>query len=115
MIGSDEFIITQFPATKGLKYQKHLAKLLLPAFAEISKSGSETPIILALEKLAENIDLIQEDILKEMVVTGATKGTSTINFDIEFAGNYGNLFNLLKEIVVFNYESVFTLFGSDEQ
>jgi hypothetical protein len=37
-----------------------------------------------------------------------------INFDMEFAGKYDKLFNLVKEILEFNFGSVFTLFGSEE-
>lgn len=114
-IAGDEFLLTQFPATVGIRYQKKIAKVLLPSMAEILKN-QENPEVngaaLAMEKLAENIDLIDEELIKEMILRGATKGTATINFDMEFAGEYNKLFDLLKEIIMFNFAGVFTAFAS---
>jgi hypothetical protein len=111
-----DYLLTAYPATKGLKYQKKLAKVLLPAFAEITKNSQseEQAISIALEKLAENLDDLDEEMLKEMVVLGATKGGMQINFDFEFSTDYAKLFNLLKELIKFNFASVFTVLGSVE-
>jgi len=118
-VGGDEFLLNQFGALEGLKYQKALAAVIMPAIAEISNRGENLSegeaIPIGLSKLAENIDKVDETMIQAMVVRGATKGNMTINFDNEFAGNYSKLFMLLKEIVMFNFGSVFTMLGSEEE
>ncbi|QDP60439.1 MAG: hypothetical protein GOVbin1096_67 [Prokaryotic dsDNA virus sp.] len=115
-VGEDTYLLHQFGAIEGLKYQKALAQVLLPAIAEISKAGElseESAISIGMNKLAENIDKIDERMIEAMVVRGATKNNMAVNFDNEFAGKYMQLFQLVKEIVMFNFGSVFTMLGSD--
>jgi hypothetical protein len=117
-IGKDSYLLNQFGAIEGLKYQKALAQVILPAIAEITKSGAsseEDTLSIGMAKLAENIDKIDEHMIEAMVVRGATKDNIAINFDNEFAGRYMELFLLLKEIVMFNFGSVFTMLGSEEK
>lgn len=118
-IMGDEYILNQFGALEGLRYQKALAAVLMPAIAEISSAGENlteaSAISIGMNKLAENIDKIDENMIKAMVERGATKGSMAINFDNEFAGKYNKLFMLLKEIVYFNFGSVFTMLGSEEE
>lgn len=116
LIGDTEYLLTQFPATAGIKYQKKLAKILLPALAEIIKAQETegaSPVGVALSKIAENIDQVEEELIKEMIAKGASKGSMSINFDQEFAGNYDNLFELIKAIVEFNFSSLFTKLASE--
>lgn len=118
-VGGEDFLLHQFGAIEGLKYQKALAQVLLPAIAEISKLGEsltdQSAIAIGMNKLAENIDKIDERMIEAMVVRGATKNNLAINFDNEFAGKYTQLFELVKEIVMFNFGSVFTMLGSEEE
>lgn len=117
-VQGEEYVLTQFGAIEGIKYQKALAKVLLPAFVEVSKvenQSQESAILLGMAKLAENLDQIDEKMIEAVVVRGATKGSMAINFDNEFAGNYTKLFELFKEIVMFNFGSVFTMFGTEEE
>jgi hypothetical protein len=117
-IGQDSYLLNQFGAIEGLKYQKALAQVILPAIAEITKSGAsseEDTLSIGMAKLAENIDKVDEHMIEAMVVRGATKDNIAINFDNEFAGRYMELFLLLKEIVMFNFGSVFTMLGSEEK
>jgi len=117
-IGGEEFLLSTIPATKGIKLLKQLTKLIGPSFTEILKGAEDkdsNPMGLAMEKLFDNLDAVDvESLVKELVASSATKGSMSINFDMEFAGDYGKLFTLIKEIVEFNYGSVFTLFGSEE-
>lgn len=116
-IGENTYLLHQFGAIEGLKYQKALAQVLLPAIAEISKAGEmseSSAISIGMNKLAENIDKVDERMIEAMVVRGATKNNMAINFDNEFAGKYMQLFQLVKEIVMFNFGSVFTMLGSEE-
>ena len=111
-INGEDFLLTQFPATKGIKILKQLIKLIGPAAAEIFKEGD---IGGAVGKLVENLDQVDvENLLKEMVATAA-KGNVAINFDNEFAGEYAKLLKLVKEIVEFNFGDVFTILGSSVQ
>lgn len=114
-IDGEKYILTQFTAMKGLKYQKKLAKIVLPALAEIVKSSESEQNVFGkvIEKVWENLDQIDEELIKELVVTGATKNNVSINFDFEFAGEYVKLFELVKEILMFNFEKVFQLVGSN--
>jgi len=117
-IGKSQYLLHQFGAIEGIRYQKALAAVILPAIAEITKSGGmsdEGAMSIAMGKLAENIDKIDEKMIEAMVVRGATKDSVAINFDNDFAGKYMELFQLLKEIVMFNFGSVFTMLGSDEE
>lgn len=117
-VGGEEYLLNQFGAIEGLKYQKALAAVILPAIAEISKNGDgsdESAMSIAMGKLAENIDRVDERMIEAMVIRGATKNNMSINFDNEFAGKYMQLFQLVKEIVMFNFGSVFTMLGSEEE
>ncbi len=116
-IGEDEFLITSMPATKGLKTLKQLTKLIGPAFSELIKGEKDgvNPVSIAMEKLFDNLDSVDVEVLVKDIVSSATKGTMTINFDAEFSGDYTRLFTLVKEIVEFNFGSVFTLLGSEQE
>jgi|SRR5690554_3766430 len=116
-INGETYLLHQFGAIEGLKYQKALAQVLLPAIAEISKNADseESAISIGMTKLAENIDKVDERMIEAMVVRGATKGNMSINFDNEFAGKYMALFQLVKEIVLFNFGSVFTMLGTEDE
>lgn len=118
-VAGDTYLLHQYGAIEGLKYQKGLARVLLPAIAEITQSGEglseASAIARAMDKLAENIDKIDERMIEAMVVRGATKNNVAINFDNEFSGSYMKLFQLLKEIIMFNFGSVFTMLGSEEE
>lgn len=112
------YLLHQFGAIEGIRYQKALASVILPAIAEITKSGGmsdEGAMSVAMSKLADNIDKIDEKMIEAMVSRGATKDSVAINFDNDFAGKYMELFQLLKEIVMFNFGSVFTMLGSEEE
>lgn len=113
-INGEEFLINTLPATRGLKVLKQLTKLLGPAFSELIKGGPESnPVSVAIEKLFDNLDSVDVEELVKTLVASSTKGSIAINFDTEFAGDYAKLFQLVKEIVEFNFGNVFTLFGSE--
>lgn len=110
-IGGKIYTITKLPATKGLKYQKYFLKVLGPAYIEAQKSEHST-MADVLAKVIEHLDEIDEEKLKGLVVDSEV--VSAARFDLEFSGNLLNLFKLIKEIVFFNYEDVFTLLGMGE-
>lgn len=115
-IGSEDFVINTLPATKGLKVLKQITKLVGPAFSELIKGEKDSnvnPVSLAMEKLFDNLDSVDVESLVKELVAATSKGSLAVNFDMEFAGDYGKLFALVKEVVEFNFGSVFTLLGSE--
>ena len=106
----ETYLLTQFPGMTGLKLGKQLIKTLGPSFAVLS-AGEASSITGALNILFENLDDNSEALIIALV-SSATKGTMAINFNTEFAGSYDKLFLLVKEIVEFNYGSVFQMLGS---
>lgn len=109
ILGTD-YLLTQFPGMTGLKLGKQLIKTLGPSFAVMS-SGEGNSITGALNVLFENLDDNSEALIIALV-SSASKGSVAINFNTEFAGEYDKLFLLVKEIVEFNYGSVFQMLGS---
>lgn len=114
-VKGESYLLTQFSATQGLKYQKILAKIILPAWAAAAQTSEEKPAMAALlEKVAENLDQLDVGFIKEFILAGSTKNTITIDFDNEFAGEYDKLYMLFFEIVRFNFGNVFTGLGFGE-
>lgn len=129
-IEGNDYMLTQFKASLGLKLMKQLTKLLGPAFIELQKASDtsdikgknadeakakreEQAMMNAALVLIDNMDKVEVEALVITLVTqGATKGTMSINFDLEFAGKYDVLFSLVKEIVSFNFGNVFSKLGS---
>lgn len=108
-VGSDVFMLTQMPATKGIKTLKQLLRLIGPAAAEIFQEGNVTK---AVDRLVENIDSVDVEVLFKDLIATTAKQNMAVNFDNEFAGDYGKLMMLCKEVVEFNFGNVFTLLGS---
>lgn len=118
VIKGEEFLLTSIPALAGVRILKELMKLGGPAFAAFQaksddQGASAEGLALAIEALLENLDKSPVEQLAVDLISSATKGNMAINFNLEFSGEYDKLFLLLKEIVEFNFGSVFTLFGSD--
>lgn len=108
VIKGDSYVLTHLSATKGIKTLKQIVKLVGPAIA-VQDGG----LMGALGKLFENLDSVDVESLIRELVNSASKGSVAINFDTEFAGEYDKLFMLVKEVVEFNFGSVFTLLGSN--
>lgn len=110
VVNGESFLLTQLPGMTGLKLGKQLIKTLGPSFAVMS--GEEANIANALNILFDNLDDNAEALIIALV-SSASKGNMAINFNAEFAGEYDKLFLLVKEIVEFNYGSVFQMLGSN--
>lgn len=119
--GDYKFHITQYDAFKGIQYQRQIIKIIQPSISALiaasnSKDSNVNLEALAIEKFMENIDQVDPKFLKELVMAGATKeGRVAINFENDFAGNYGVLFALIIELVMFNFSDLFQLLGSGQQ
>lgn len=119
--GDHKFFLKQYDAFKGIKYQRQLIKIIQPSFSALIEAANDKDKgvsleALALEKFMENIDQVDPAFLKELVVAGAQKeGRVAINFENDFAGNYGVLFALIVELIMFNFSDLFQLLGLGQQ
>ena len=115
-VNGSEYLITQLGAIKGTRVLKELTKLVGPAFAKLQTKdavGQSGTLGDALGILFENLDNANiEGIIMELANTVSKANGSAIVFDMEFAGEYDKLYLVLKEVLEFNFGSVFTLFGS---
>lgn len=109
-IGGTDYLMTHFPAMRGTRVLKQLTKILGPSLVEMQGDGDDK-IGKAMNALFDNLDQGVEQLIVELVSTCA-KGSMAINFDMEFAGEYDKLFLLVREVIEFNFGSVFTLLGS---
>ena len=111
--------ITLFPASKGMRILKTLIGLFGPSLASVfgsvaavtSGTGNavieDTAISAAVQLFVDNLDKVEvESVIKDMV-NGVLVGGQPINFDMQFAGNYGALLSVLTAIVKENYSSFF--------
>lgn len=103
------YVITKYPATRGVKYFNLLRKVFAPAFIKASQSKDGITFIQLFESISDNLDAIDETIVQEMVCTAI--GMMPQAYDFEFSGNYFTLFELLKQILIFNYNDVFIELG----
>jgi len=111
-----DYKISQFPATKALGIETRLIKLLGPAFMELQSAATdgdgEKVLTAAINALIEQMDKVDVvSLIKDLVGSNVTKGTSAINFDLEFAGRTGTLFELVKEVLKANFADVFSKLG----
>lgn len=115
-VNGSEYMITQLGAIKGTRVLKEVTKLVGPAFAKLQTkdaAGQGGTLGDALGILFENLDNANiEGIIMELANTVTKPNGSAITFDMEFAGEYDKLYLVLKEVMEFNFGSVFTLFGS---
>lgn len=118
--GESEYRITTFPAFKGLSYLQKLLKIVGPAIGEIFSKASaeggdisdlvleEEALSFAIKELTTNLDKENvAQLVQDMIKDGVTKGGQPVNFNQEFAGNYGNMAKLIGVIIKENYSSFF--------
>lgn len=111
-VGGTDYLINKFKGKEGLMIGAKIGKLIAPLFAASANNGTELDI----GKIADYItDKMDEDSVCQLIVklmTSVYKGSQQVNFDTEFAGNYAVLFDLIKEVVMFNYSDVFSKLGT---
>lgn len=99
--------ITALPATSNIKYFKILQKVLVPILTEQSKEGATYAdmIKVASEKFSD----VEVDVIKALIVEST--GMSPAEFELKFSRKIMKMYTLAKEIVMYNYEDVFTELG----
>ncbi|UPW35876.1 tail assembly chaperone protein [Pseudomonas phage EM] len=106
-----EYTINLLPATRGISVLKQLTSLLGPSLA---KYQADSDFAGAMKELFDNIDKVPVENLIQNLMLTVFKGSMAINFDTEFAGKYDLLYALTKDVIEFNFGSVFSLIGFAE-
>ncbi|MND61433.1 hypothetical protein D3C80_526920 [compost metagenome] len=112
-VNGTQYMMTSIPGTKGVRIARQLAKLLGPTVAAMQAEG-EVNIVSIVTALVDSLDDSTEPLILALIQS-VSKDNQAINFDTEFSANYDTLFMLLKEVVEFNFKSVFQILGSDAQ
>jgi len=113
-VGGETFKLRKYSTTKGIKFEKYLIKIAGPAYIESQKSEDVT-LADVLAKVLENLDEIDENVIKDMVASAVIyPEMSPQKYETHFSGKSVLLFKLLKEIIFYNFEDVFTLLGLGE-
>ena len=111
-LGDSSYQITQFTATKGLRFFRMISKYAAPLIGLMSaKEGDGDAVSQAIEALMENLgddkfDVLIKDMYNASGFVSQGDGQQP-NFDFFFAGNYDKLITLITEIIKFNFGSVF--------
>lgn len=107
------YTINTLPASKGLSVMKDCMKLGGSSIRGYLSAGDEQDAMGAvIEGLVSNMDSVDVEKLLRNLISTVNKDNMAINFDSEFAGNYGDLFKICKEVFSHNFGSVFSLVGS---
>lgn len=111
-VAGNDYLITHLPTTKGLVVMKSLVKLLGPVLGSLTETSGPSVLVEALAENIDNVDVVE--LIQRLMVTVTKANGQPLNFETDFAGQYHVLIALAKEVVDFNYGSVFTLLGSAE-
>lgn len=112
------YILNHYPGSKGVRILCKLAKMIGQPLSNVLNDvvangglGANVDVGGAVSVLFSNLDdknidgFIKEIIGDTIVFTEDGKNRQ-VNFDLDFAGEYDQLFELLKEILVFQYGSL---------
>lgn len=110
-VNGTDYIITQFGATQGIRIQRQLVRLLGAPILDAQKDGGDLNVASLIKAVIDNLDNVEVEKLVPELVSRVTIGTKSINFDDHFAGKYGDLLALIKEVLTFNFQDVFTQLG----
>lgn len=116
-INNKAYIINPFKGIKGFKIQAKLLKIVSSGIGALG-TGSENGDEPEIDNLMAGIKLLLtendvDDIFKliEEIISDTQTLDGSIDFDKEFSQNYLALFELIKEIILFNYKDVFQKLG----
>jgi hypothetical protein len=113
-INENTYMLEQFGARKGIKLGKQVAKVMLPVLGRLygQDENEEVGFGGMLEVVADNLDELDESTI-EALLEGVSCNSYAIDFDKQFSGNYGELFQLLWEVISFNFSDVFSIVPGD--
>lgn len=122
-IDGKEVMVTQFPAFEGLRIKSKLMKTIGPAVAallgEVKNSfnpkDAEFNISGCIELLVEKLDENETPELIERLLTSTRINGREVTrdvFNMEFAGNYQTLYNIIAFVLQVNHFFDFLLTGN---
>ncbi len=112
-IGGNDYLIHQFGARKGWKLGKKVAKVMLPAMANLySEDGEGGSFADMMGSIAEHLDDLDDQTIDELL-SNVTVNKYQLDWDKHFTGKYGDLLHLLWEVIEFNFSDIFTLATED--
>jgi hypothetical protein len=113
-IDGDEYAISLFPAGQGLKLLSKLTGLLGGPLAKLAEGpeaeGAEDSGQLlgaAMASLCENLEKTDVVALVKELLSVVQVNGQKLPFDTHFAGKYGPLLKVVKEVVEHNYSDFF--------
>lgn len=105
--GSNTYLITTFPAMRGLNYLKRLTRLVGPAIMAANGEGDvldgKSAMQVAIESLMDATDKVEVEQLILDLLGGATLGGKAIDVDNHFSGEFGAMGKLIFAILKLNY------------
>lgn len=113
-INGTDYMITHFKTSQGLGIKSQIVKIVAPLFAvsDEKDKGGDISIQKVVMAISSNLDRAEVVSLCKEIISCTHKGSQAINFDLEFAGQYESLYELVKEILMWNYASVFRALGT---
>lgn len=107
-LGDETYTVVQLGATNSNKVLKQLQKIILPVFSQLALSeGQFTPELISV--LSEKLENLDEELIKSVICESCNMQPQ--KYETEFAGRMLSLYELLWEILWFNYEDVFQRAG----
>ncbi len=122
IIEGSNYSVTQLPARKALRLKTKLIKCFGPMLAQLfltvsdgeSESDKKISLVHAIEILSQSIDENTFENLVMELLQGVRKNGVELNqatFDLEFAGNFKELYLVLFFVIEVNFSSFFSLIG----
>lgn len=110
-INNQAYIINPFKGIKGFKIQAKLIKLVSSGLSGLGGSEDVDGIVKAIQVLLGENDVDDITNLIMEILSDTMTPDGKLDFDTEFSQNYLALFELLKEVILFNYKDVFQKLG----
>lgn len=100
--------IQRIPATKSIVLGQQLAKVFVPLLKRLQNATPEQPLTAGdmIDGFLENIDLIDVEAVTTQLGAYIYRGGKPVDFDNEFAGDFGQMFLVLREVVEFNFSGI---------
>lgn len=124
VVGDETYIVQSFTASTGLKHLQKIMKLAGPslaAFFSEASEGAEGEMTLdssvineAVSLFVANLDKVDAaQLVQDLVKDSVMKNGQPVQFNTEFAANYGALIKVLTAVLTENYSSFFGESGLD--
>lgn len=113
-VDNKRYLVTHYSGSKSLKLLHRLAKIVGEPIGLMSAQGLDSSVgpeligqairSLTQSCTPEEFEKLARDVLEGcQVYDDESMNMRMINFDLDFSGNIGHLFKLLKEVLTFQY------------